>query len=118
MSDILQIGLSGLRAAETQVTANASNIANMNTKGYVPVQAVLQSSTSGGVQASIQPQALSPETQAAIADIPGGAEDLVSDMVSMKMAKTAYEASAKVIETANQMQDVLLVAMSSGTNSG
>jgi len=115
MSDILQIGLSGMRAAETQVTASASNIVNMNTKGYVPVQAVLKSSTSGGVQASIQPQTLSPETQAAIADIPGGAEDFVSDAVSMKMAETAYKASAKVIETANQMQDVLLAALSSGT---
>ena len=52
MSDVLQIGLSGMRAAETQVTASASNIVNMNTKGYVPVQAVLKSSTSGGVQAT------------------------------------------------------------------
>ena len=114
----MQIGLSGLRAAETQVTANASNIVNMNTKGYVPVQAVLKPSTSGGVQAFLQPQALSPETQAALADIPGGAVDLASEAVQMRMAENAYKASAKIIETANQMQDVLLAAMSSGTNSG
>ncbi len=107
MVDALSIGLSGLRAAETQVNASAINIANMNTKGYVPVQAV-QQSTSGGVKASIEKQALSPETQAALADIPGGAEDLASDVVQMKMAQNAYKASAKVIETANEMQDVLL----------
>jgi len=116
MMDAFGIGLSGMRAAETQVNAGAINIANMNTKGYVPVQAV-QQSTSGGVKASIQKQALSPETQAALADIPGGAEDLASDVVSMKMAEAAYKASAKVVETANQMQDVLL-EISSGTKSG
>jgi len=114
MINALQIGLSGMRAAVTQLDASAANIANMNTKGYVPVEAVQSSSANGGVQASIQPQALSPEMQAAIADIPGGAEDFVSDAVQMRMAETAYKASAKVIETANQMQDVLLAALSSG----
>lgn len=117
MMDAIGIGLSGLRAAETQANASAINIANMNTKGYVPVQAV-QRSTSGGVKASIQKQTLAPQTQAALADIPGGAEDPVSDIVSMKMAETAYKASAKVIETAGEMQDALLAALSSGSNSG
>jgi len=117
MSDVFQIGLSGMRAAETQVTANASNIANMNTRGYVPVEAVLTPSTSGGVQAFVQPQMLTPQTQAAIAEIPGGAVDLASEMIQMRMAENAYKASAKIIETANQMQDVLLAAMGSGTNS-
>ena len=110
MMDALQIGLSGMRAAETVVTASASNIANLNTKGYVPVQAVLKSSSGGGVQASIQQQTLSPGTQAALAEIPGGAVDLPTEMVSTRMAVTAYKAAAKVVETANQMSDLLLEA--------
>lgn len=110
MMDAFGIALSGMRAAVTGVNASAINIANMNTKGYVPVQAV-QRTTAGGVKASIEKQALSPDTQAALADIPGGAEDLATDMVQLRMAENAYKASAKVVETANQMQDVLLEAL-------
>ena len=109
MLDAIQIGLSGMRAAETVVSARARNIVNVNTKGYLPVEPVLKSSE-GGVQATIREQTLSPETQGALAEMPEGPVDLANELLNLRLAEIAYKASAKVVKTAGQMQDAALQA--------
>jgi flagellar hook protein FlgE len=108
MMDPVQIGLSGMRAATTAVAARASNIANVNTKGYLPVEPVMKSTGDGGVEASITQPPLSPDIAQALAEMPGGAVDLTQELVQMRFAEIAYKASAKVVESANSMQDEAL----------
>ena len=113
----MQIGLSGMRAAETAAAARARNIANINTKGYVPVEPVFKS-VDGGVEASVReqqpppPQNLSPGMAEFLSEMPpDGAADLASDLVNLRLAEIAYKASAKVVETAGRMQDAALDAL-------
>lgn len=110
MQDALRIALSGLRAAEEAVGVRARNLANLNTKGYRPVEPV-QKSVEGGVQVRVREVPLSPETEAALADIPAAGERLAEDLVQMRLAEHAYRASAKVIATADRMMDAALEAL-------
>ena len=43
MSDLLSIGLSGLRSSQTSLTVTGHNITNVNTPGYSRQQSVQQS---------------------------------------------------------------------------
>jgi len=110
MQDALRIGLSGLRAAEEAVAIRARNIANLNTKGYRPVEPV-QRAVEGGVQTTVREVPLSPETEAALAEVPAAGEGLAEDLVQMKLAEVAYRASVKVISTAGRMMDAALDAL-------
>jgi flagellar hook protein FlgE len=117
MMDAIQIGLSGMRAAETAVAARARNISNVNTKGYVPVEPVYKS-VDGGVDVSVREQQPAPQQDASpgmtefLSEMPpNGAVDLVSDLVNLRMAEIAYKASAKVVQTAGRMQDAALDAI-------
>jgi flagellar hook-associated protein FlgK len=110
MQDALRIGLSGMRAAEEAVAVRARNIANLNTKGYRPVEPV-QKAVEGGVQVTVREVPLSPETEAALNDMPAAGERLVEDLVQMKLAEVAYRASAKVVSTASRMMDAALEAL-------
>ena len=109
MFDAMQIGVSGMQAAQVAVAARARNIANVNTKGYLPVEPISRDSA-GGVQASISQAGLSPETAALIADIPMSPVDLAAELAQLRMAQIAYQASAKVVATASQMEKTALEA--------
>lgn len=107
MINAIQIALSGLTAASRKVEAGASNIANMSTRDYQPLttKQTAQSDESGrgtGVRADIVPTTCAP--------LPGGAADidLAEEAVNLQIAKTAYQASAKTIKAATDMQDELL----------
>lgn len=109
MQDAMRIGLSGMKAAEAAVAARARNIANLNTKGYRPVEPV-QKSVEGGVQTSTREVPLAPATAAALNDIPPESDRLVEDLVNLKLAEVAYKASAAVMRTAGRMADTALKA--------
>jgi flagellar basal body rod protein FlgG len=110
MQDAMRIALSGMRAAEAAVAVRARNIANLNTKGYLPVEPV-QKSIQGGVQTSVREVPLSPATEAALGDIPAEGENLVSDLVHLRLAEFAYRASAAVVKTADRMAEAALDAL-------
>ncbi len=104
MQDALRIGLSGMKAAESALAVRARNLSNLNTKGYRPVEPV-QKSADGGVETTMNPAPLSPETASSLGDMPDEGDHLVQDMVGLKTAETAYKASAAVVRTAGQMAD-------------
>jgi flagellar basal-body rod protein FlgC len=123
MIGAIQTALSGLKAASTKVEASANNIANMDTVGalkgdpapYAPEVTVQQAIPGGGVTASnVSKPGFTPSFNpgSPFADSDGlvGAPnvDLANEIVNLDIAKIAYKANAKVINTASEMQDDLL----------
>jgi flagellar hook-associated protein FlgK len=102
MNSIMNIGVQGMKAAETRVAIRAVNIVNAATPNYqpfVPVQTT---------------QALAPVVRAERLSIgPGRApfETLAEDIVDMRLASNAYRASAAIVRTADQMSRTLLDAL-------
>lgn len=75
----------------TRLTANASNIANVQSAGYKPVRAVQGEIAGGGTTARIE-QSGAPEV------------DLSDEMVGMLVAKIAFQANAKALEAAHDLE--------------
>src|SRR5262245_23311262 len=100
MSNAMNIGVAGMRAAETRVTVRAQNIVNWQSKDYRPLQAQQTSTKDGGPVVKVTRP---PELQGEFPFV-----DLVSEMVDMQMAKHAYAASAKVVHIADEMSKTLL----------
>lgn len=112
MLDAIQIGLSGMQAAENDATARARNIANVNTKGYVPVEPTGGDAAGTGIGAGQQQQTmLSPQTDAAATGLAPNGVNLADEMINLRLAETAYKASAKVVKAANEMSKTLLKAL-------
>jgi flagellar basal-body rod protein FlgC len=128
MSSIMSIGLSGMRAAQAQVTAAASNIANAGSVGRIPSDDVpvvdevyqpidvIQFDTGaagqpGGVGYNfvVRPDAFTIEhdPNSPVAnengDVARPAVDITSELVSLAAAKYQFYASAKVVQVGEQM---------------
>lgn len=98
-STTLNIAVAGLRAAETRVHVRAQNVVNWLSEDYVR-QIPVQTSEVGGPVIRVQrPSELS-------GDFPY--VDLATELVDMQLAKHAYQASAKVIRTTDEMTRSLL----------
>jgi flagellar basal-body rod protein FlgC len=96
--NISGISLSGIRASTTRLTASASNIANAASDNYEPVHAVQGDLAGGGVTARIEAS--------------GAAEvDLTDEMVGMLVSRLAFQANAKMLETAHDLDKGLLEAL-------
>lgn len=101
MTTALNIGIAGLRAAEARVNVRAQNIANWQSVDYRPAVPVQTSSGEGPVVRVSRPAELT-------GDFPF--VDIATELVDMQLAKRAYQASAKVIRTADEMSKTLLDA--------
>lgn len=125
MVDAINIAVSGLNANAERVRVAANNIANAGTTGsvdgtgkqpYTPQDIVATSVQGGGVATAAvdrQPAyspAYDPSSPDANAEGMIGVPnvDLTTEIVTAKMAELAYKASAKVIKTAENMQDTLI----------
>ncbi|MBI1213503.1 MAG: hypothetical protein GC190_18745 [Alphaproteobacteria bacterium] len=95
-------GIAGLRAADMRVMARAQNIVNWQSQDYQPV---VPDQTTG-----INDEPIVKITRAELTgDFPP--VDLAAEIVDMKMAQRAYQASAQVIRTADEMSKTLLDAI-------
>ncbi len=104
MVSSVQYGLAGLQAAASRVEIRARNISNVLTEDYRPVEPVQVASENGPVvQEQFRSRLLSVPSAAM-----SGTQGLAHDIVDLRVAEQAYAASAKVIKTANDMQDKLL----------
>lgn len=102
MNTVMNIGVSGMRAAHTRFAAHAENIVNHNTPGYPPYRPQQISATGGPVVRLQRSDKSRPEN-------PGEGEDtLASDLVGLMLAKYDHSASAVIIRTAGEMQGTLL----------
>lgn len=116
MISSIDISLSGMSAASTRVQVAASNIVNARGTGhsteydserepYQPLRVVQSSVQEGGVRAEVVPAPpLLDETGTAQFPI----VSLGEEMVEMKLAAQAYEASLAVLEVETEMLGELL----------
>ena len=95
MANVSNIALSGMQAAQTQLNASASNVANVSTPGYRR-QEVQQSPQSGGGVL----------TQTTRAGATGPA--LETDVVNQLQAKNSFLANLAVFKTSDRMAGALL----------
>jgi flagellar basal-body rod protein FlgC len=124
------IGLSGMQAATRRVEAVATNVANGQSSGtlpgapggpgtnpaFEPVRVTLSEGASGGVTASLSrdPSAVSPvydptSPNANATGMVGMPEvDLATQAVDLIAAKLQYEASAKIVRAARDMEKTAL----------
>lgn len=102
MNPIMNIAVTGMRAAQTRIAVHTENIVNITTPDYARLRAN-QVSTSAGplvrVQRDEKPR-------------PGGQQypgaGLAEELVGLIRGKQEFKASATVIRTANEMQGALL----------
>lgn len=107
MSDVYAIVLSGMQAAQAQLTVGANNIANANTPGFKSSRVDLAELSGGGVAVSgttldPTPGAIGPDGK------PGSNVDLAGELVNLSQDKTLYNANALVIKTQDRMMGALL----------
>lgn len=98
----INTGASALQAMQGAVNVTANNLANLATRGYTPQRATLQAQSGGGVSLSTSSAAASTD-----ADAPSGT-DFVGESVNLLVYKNAFQASAKVLRTADEMLGTLL----------
>jgi flagellar hook protein FlgE len=102
MTSISNIALSGIRAAETRFAVRAENIANANNAGYTALRAEQISTAIGPVvrvSKTDKPRPQEPQQP----DI-----DLAEELVDLIFIKYDFRASAKVLQTADQISGSLL----------
>jgi flagellar basal-body rod protein FlgC len=130
MSDISNVALSGLQAASRRLEVSARNVVNADSVGtpkattdarvptpaYQPERVVQTSVSGGGVETRTQPVQPATRTQYRPDHPAAGSDglvdapnvDLAVEVVEQISARTAYEASAKVIQTADGLLKSLL----------
>lgn len=98
MLSLSSIAQSGMQAAQARLNASASNVANMSTPGYQPVEAQSQANpASGGVVVNF--------SRAATEGV-----SLEKEAVQQIEAKSTYTANLQVLKTSDQMMGSLLNA--------
>lgn len=95
MSNLSSIALSGMQAAQSQLQASASNVANLATPHYRRQEVQQTPQTGGGVQ-----------TQTVRAERAGSS--LETDVVAQLQAKNSFLANLAVFKTSNTLVGALL----------
>jgi flagellar basal-body rod protein FlgC len=127
MNSIMSIALSGMQAARQRLEVASNNIANAATTGALPVsggttsayqpQRVDQHSVaSGGVATTVSPvdpaivTAYQPDSPQANQDgqVAAPNVDLVGEVINQRAAFQAYQASARLVGVANELDKTLL----------
>lgn len=95
MNNLSSIARSGMQAAQTQLDAAASNVANAQTPAYRRREVVQQERSDGGVSTDIR-------------RTPTEGVALETDLVAQLQAKNAFLANLQVFKTGNAMAGALL----------
>lgn len=97
MSDIASIARSGMAAAQTRLTAAASNIANRDSTDFRRFQVDSRERFGGGVDARLVRDAR-----------PQSDDGLTTDLVHAIEARQAFEANLKVLKAQDDLLGTLL----------
>ena len=99
----INAGVTGLNAAERALGNSANAVANLNTQGFQPAQAVFQENApaGSGVTLSLRGQQLSQ------ADAPS-ATNLATETTNSLLYKAQFDLSAKVVQAADQNLGTLI----------
>jgi len=112
MEPVLNIAVSGLRAAAKRLEVSASNVANDRSTGYVPRRVQQTAYAAGGTRAEsvpVQPPSVpfvDPNDPDAAATRPN--VSLEEEIVEQMLARRAYEANLRTVEAADRMTRTLL----------
>ena len=116
METALRNAISGLRAADKRLEVSASNTVNAQSENYTPRRVVQTALGGGGTKADVvdvRPPTVpiyNPQHPAADADgvmqRPNVAPD--AEVVEQMLARRAFEANLRTIETADQMSKTIL----------
>ncbi|WP_394780576.1 flagellar basal body rod C-terminal domain-containing protein [Undibacterium sp.] len=101
----LSSGLSGMQAFQRGLDTSANNIANSQTNGFKPQQASFKEGATGGVSTVVSGNG-SNGTSATSKEASG--TDLATETVDSLVYKNGFDASAKVVKTADQMLGTLI----------
>ena len=107
MSDVFSITRSGLQAASQRVAVGANNVVNQNTAGFVASEvSQVSQGERGGVATAIRPGGpallLAHESGGESFAAPGHV-DTAREMVSIRAARHAYQASLSLIRSDDEM---------------
>jgi len=102
----LGTGLSGLQSFQRAVDITANNVANSNTAGFRPQTAQFRESTPAGSGVTVS----SSSAGAGSRSDPGAPSgtDLTNELVNLVVYKAGFQASAKVVKTADSLLGSLL----------
>ncbi len=92
-------GLSGLNTYLQAISVTANNVANANTSGFQPQQALFQENSPAGSGVHLS-DAVSANSST-LTSAPSGT-DVAAEMVNLLMYKIGFQASAKVVTTSDQ----------------
>ena len=112
MEPVLNIAVSGLRAAAKRLEVSASNVANDRSTGYVPRRVQQTAYAAGGTRAEsvpVQPPSVpfvDPNDPDAAATRPNVSVE--EEIVEQMLARRAYEANLRTVEAADRMTRTLL----------
>lgn len=101
MSIVAEIGVAGLRAAQTRFAARAENIANANTPGFAAAKPEQTSTAAGPVVRVSRVEKNSDDSR-------GPAVDIARELVEARVAQRDFEASAQILRTEQEVSDRLL----------
>ncbi len=113
MISTISTSLSGLVAQQQKVAATAHNVANVETDGFKKTRLTLEEGEQGGVVARAEivdspgPVVLE-ETAEGLQPVEQSNVDLTEEIPSLVVARRAYQANVKVIQTEDEMVGSLL----------
>lgn len=108
IATVNSIALAGLTAATQRFSAHAQNIANQQSEGFRPVTAEQTTQETGAPVVRVR-QAPPEQAQQRLqgTDFVVPQSDLATEMVGIIESETAYKASAKLLKSAQDMDQAL-----------
>lgn len=89
-----------MHVQETSVQLAAHNIANCSTDGFVPTHAVLAEQLPGVALQAVLPDRV---TLSSLERPPHSGTDLAKEMVQLVLSRSAFEANARTIASADEL---------------
>lgn len=111
ITNALNNGLSGMRAAQSALDVSSHNIANMNTQGFKPQQIVQSENSTGGVSTAVRAPAAESAESIDTAGKPEAATsgtDAATEMVNSLQFRATFDLNAKMVKTADEMLGTLV----------
>lgn len=108
ITNALNNGLSGMRAAQSALDVSSHNIANMNTQGFKPQQIIQSENSTGGVNAAIRAPAAESADTAGKPEAATSGTDAATEMVNSLQFRATFDLNAKMVKTADEMLGTLV----------
>jgi flagellar basal-body rod protein FlgC len=106
LAQSLSISASGIRDATLRLDVAANNVANVNTRGFVPSKVSSSAVPTGGVQSTVAP--FVPNPAAPPPEEGDSQTDLATEFVNVIAARAAFKANAKMMSVTAETSETLI----------